>query len=328
MIFTWVVGCFVVCGQYSGAFVWREETKINMMMTRRKIPQRGRTELYASHQDLTRRCALQGIVTCFFRTTSTAAFAQDIKRPSAPLENLLPATRVKVLIDQAASTAKAIEDGTTNNNNEAENIALLKHLLLEPQSFMTKEEARMSERYLEIDTLKDWNKARQKEAQIKFQIEQVDPLTRLNEGFEQWGERRQFQRLQRQQLALEKANAMRAAFNAYTNNLVFGDSYLLTASQTEKSRLIRTYDQLPDVTSVIRSDLDLRDLYRNQVLTKIDDAKAELQYQLKKESGLFDASELVSLLSDAQTCCDKWFEFVPEKDAKQALDKVLSNESL
>ena len=316
MIFTWIVGCFVVCGQCrSAAFVWREQT------TRRNTPH-GRTELHASsHQDLTRRCALKGIfVACFFRTTPS--FAQDVKKPSAPLENLLPATRVKVFIDTATATAKAIiEDGTS----KAENIALLKHLLLEPQNFMTKQEASMSTQYLKIETLKDWNRARQKEAQLQFQIDRVDLLTRLNEGFEQWGERRQFQRLQRQQVALERENSMRAAFNAYTNNLIFGDSYLLTASQEERSRLIRTYDQLPDVTSVIRSDLDLRDLFRNQVLTKMEDAKAELVYQCSKNNeSEFDASELVSLLSEAQSCCDKWFEFVPEMDSKQALKKVLS----
>jgi hypothetical protein len=291
-----------------------EETK----MSRRKIPER-RSELYTSYEDGSRRVALQGIAVCLLGTSP--AFAQDIKKPYAPLENLLPAMRVKVLIDTAASAAKAIND---QRPNKAELIAQLEALLLEPKSFITKEESILSKRYLEIDTLDDWNKARQKEAQLaKLQPEQVDPVSRLNEGVEQWGERRQFRRLRRQQLALEEKNNMRAAFNAYTNNLVFGDSYLLTASRDERSRLIRTYDQLPDVTSVIRSDLDLRDLYRNQVLTKIDDSKAELEYQLKNESEV-DASELVTLLSEAQSFCNMWFEFVPEKDAKQAMEKVQS----
>lgn len=315
-MFFWVVGCFfVVCGQCEcGAFKMQETNN-----ARRKILPQHRSELYVSYADVSRRVALQGIAVCLLGTSPV--FAQDIKKPYAPLENLLPAMRVKVLIDTAASTAKAIND---DGPNKAELIAQLKSLLLEPKIFMTKEESLLAKRYLEIDTLDDWNKARQKEAQLaKLEPEQVNPVTRLNEGVEQWGERRQFRRLRRQQLALEEKNNMRAAFNAYTNNLVFGDSYLLTASRDERSRLIRTYDQLPDVTSVIRSDLDLRDLYRNQVLTKIDDSKAELEYQLKNESE-FDASELVTLLSEAQSFCNMWFEFVPEKDAKQAMAKLQS----
>jgi hypothetical protein len=316
MMIFWVVGCFfVVCGQCEcGAFNMQETNN-----ARRKILPQHRSELYVSYADVSRRVALQGIAACLLGTSPV--FAQDIKKPYAPLENLLPAMRVKVLIDTAASTAKAIND---DGPNKAELIAQLKSLLLEPNIFMTKEESSVAKRYLEIDTLDDWNKARQKEAQLaKLEPEQVNPVTRLNEGVEQWGERRQFRRLRRQQLALEEKNNIRAAFNAYTNNLVFGDSYLLTASRDERSRLIRTYDQLPDVTSVIRSDLDLRDLYRNQVLTKIDDSKAELEYQLKNESE-FDARELVTLLSEAQSFCNMWFEFVPEKDATQAMAKLQS----
>jgi hypothetical protein len=316
MMIFWVVACFfVVCGQCEcGAFNMQETNN-----ARRKILPQHRSELYVSYADVSRRVALQGIAACLLGTSPV--FAQDIKKQYAPLENLLPAMRVKVLIDTAASTAKPIND---DGPNKAELIAQLKSLLLEPNIFMTKEESSVAKRYLEIDTLDDWNKARQKEAQLaKLEPEQVNPVTRLNEGVEQWGERRQFRRLRRQQLALEEKNNMRAAFNAYTNNLVFGDSYLLTASRDERSRLIRTYDQLPDVTSVIRSDLDLRDLYRNQVLTKIDDSKAELEYQLKNESE-FDASELVTLLSEAQSFCNMWFEFVPENDVQQAMVKLQS----
>jgi hypothetical protein len=321
MMFIWIVGCFFVgCGQCSTGAFMMEETNISRHY--QKIPQcRSESELYASYADVSRRVALQDIVVCLLGTSPV--FAQDVNKPYAPLENLLPAVRVKLLIDTAASTAKAINE-SDDGPNKAELIAQLKALLLEPKIFMTKEESSRAKRYLEIDTLDDWNKARQKEAQLaQLEPEQLDPVTRLNEGVEQWGERRQFRRLRRQQLALEEKNNMRAAFNAYTNNLVFGDSYLLTASRDERSRLIRTYDQLPDVTSVIRSDLDLRDLYRNQVLTKIDDSKAELEYQLKTESE-FDASDLVTLLGEAQSFCNMWFEFVPEKDAKQAMVKLQS----
>lgn len=65
---------------------------------------------------------------------------------------------------------------------------------------------------------------------------------------------------------------MRAVMNLYTANLKFGDSYVLTASAKDKKTYIRNYNQLPGVNQVIASDLDLRDLYRNQVQTKIEDA--------------------------------------------------------
>jgi len=257
--------------------------------------------------------------------TSESA-ARSGRQPYAPIENLLPATRVRVLIDRAVDISSTLvqlqKEASADKNVQTEKlIADLNQLLLEPQQFMTPEEEFAAKRYLEQKTWGDWNKARRKETQEMFQIE-FDPATRANEAFEQWGERRQFKRLRRQQLALEQSNNMRAAFNAYTNNLVFGESYTLNASKEERKRLIRTYDQLPDVTSVIRSDLDLRDLYRNQVLTYMDDAKAELEYQLKKSGEPFDASDLLSVLIDAQSSCSEWFKFVPENDAKDALSIV------
>lgn len=64
------------------------------------------------------------------------------------------------------------------------------------------------------------------------------------------------------------------AFNYYTRQLSFADEYVLTASKEERKQLIRN-DNLPSLTAVITSDLDRRDLYRNQFLTAIDDASAE-----------------------------------------------------
>jgi hypothetical protein len=285
---------------------------------------------------LSRRLALKSLVlgSLVVVETTNPAFAQETlasppkKKPYAPLENLVPATRVRILIDRSFEIARALKSEELSVTKRQELLSELQTLLLEPHSFLTKQEASKAKRYLEIDTLTDWTRARQKEAEqnkLAFpgdrSVASMDPLTRLNEGFEQWGERRQFGRLQRQQIALEKSNPMRAAFNAYTNNLIFGDSYELTASQSEKSRMIRD-DRVPDVTSVIRSDLDLRDLYRNQVLTAVDDARAELKYQLQQES--LDLSELVALLSEAQTSCNKWFDFVPENDAREAMERVLA----
>ena len=206
-----------------------------------------------------------------------------IKKPYAPMEYLLPAARVRIYIDHAVETAQAMVDSQKRNDvkeTERQLIAKLSALLLEPRQFMSKKESSTAKNYLEQETGEAWSKARREDFQKQLNI-QVDPLTALNESFEQWGERRQFQRLRKQQLALEKTNSMRAAFNAYTNNLVFGETYVLTADQKDKSRLIRSYNQLPDVTSVIRSDLDLRDLHRNQVLTAMDDARQNCSFSCK-----------------------------------------------
>jgi len=253
-------------------------------------------------------------------STMTSTSSKSDRKPYAPLENLLPATRVKVLIDESFDTATALVQSTDKQDKD-KLVVKLKSLLLDPHEFFkTRQELSTSKTYLEQETGRDWQRARREERKNMFQI-QVDPATELNEAFEQWGERRQFKRLRRQQLALEQSNKMRAAFNAYTNNLVFGEKVTVTASPEEKKRLIRQYDQLPDVTSVVRSDLDLRDLYRNQVLTAMDDAKAELEYQLSCDEK--DFSELVSILKDAQSSCSEWFKFVPENDMKQALDIVV-----
>jgi hypothetical protein len=285
---------------------------------------------------LSRRRALQQAIVISISLTVAVqpTLAQESSKPRAPLENLLPAVRVKLLIDESVELATK----AATEKQDKLMIQQLSSLLLEPHSFLTAQEQSTAKRYLEIDTLSDWTRARQKEAEtsrvsavLSNAPPQFDnPLARLNEGFEQWGERRQFGRLQKQQIQLEQSNPMRAAFNAYTNNLVFGDSYLLNADKATRSRMIRQYDQLPDVTSVIRSDLDLRDLYRNQILTSTDDARAELNYQLEQqEKGEeMDLSELIALLKEAQTSCNKWFEFVDENDLKEAKVRVLAENGI
>jgi hypothetical protein len=70
--------------------------------------------------------------------------------------------------------------------------------------------------------------------------------------------------------------------NYYTQQLEFdGDRYLLTSSKEDKKRMIRN-DQLPTLTVVITSDLDLRDLYRNQFLTAMEMLKRK--WRIKSRS--------------------------------------------
>jgi hypothetical protein len=259
--------------------------------------------------------------------------------PYAPsVSNLVPVTRVRLWIRQLvelASQAAAASDAGARS----EILVQIRALLVEsPPQFLSvasPDEERLFEQYRTTPTLDAWTRARQKDADAtnrfqspsdpidapssSFFTSPSNPIWALNEGVEQWGERRQFRRLQREQRQLEKSNAIRAAFNAYTNNLLYGDSVQLTAAPEVRRVLIRE-DRLPDVSSVIRSDLDLRDLYRNQVLSAIDDAKAELAYQLALEDGAsVDAAELLALLRTAQASCDLWFSLVPDQDAQEAL---------
>jgi hypothetical protein len=119
---------------------------------------------------------------------------------------------------------------------------------------------------------------------------------------------------------MERNNAMRAAFNAYTNNLVFGDSYQLNAQGDEKKALVRN-DALPNVNAVVVSDLDLRDLFRNQVLQNMEDAKAELDYQVSSQQ--VDVNEILTCLLAARASCNEWFSFIPAADLEAALEAVL-----
>ena len=73
---------------------------------------------------------------------------------------------------------------------------------------------------------------------------------------------------------------------------------------------------------MIASDMGLRYLLRNDILTACDDARAELKYQLKQDLRNVDGSELLDLLLTAQGACNKWFDLIGEKDRIAAIDIV------
>jgi len=122
------------------------------------------------------------------------------------------------------------------------------------------------------------------------------------------------QKISRNQLT---GTSMRAAMNIYTANLRFADSYVLTASKEERRSYIRKYNQLPNVKQVVAADLDLRDLYRNLIETKMDDAQAELY------SDKFDAVELHTLLQEVDDTYRQWFALISEQDVKAAEKEAL-----
>ena len=130
---------------------------------------------------------------------------------------------------------------------------------------------------------------------------------------------------------------MRAALNAYTDALSFSSaSYLLNVDRATQSSMVRE-DRLPDVKQVITSDMGMRYLYRNQVLTAMDDVKAEFEYQqsalllVKTRSSsdddnrvVVDWVELLDLLDVAGKAMDRWFSLIDSDDVRDAFEYAAS----
>ncbi|KAL7569894.1 hypothetical protein ACA910_008561 [Epithemia clementina (nom. ined.)] len=233
----------------------------------------------------------------------------------APIECLYPAARVRLYIYETVHLAS---DGSLDRLND---------LLLNnpPSSFiLSAKEAASADQYLRIKTQDAWNRARRLEREERGALLGIDyttPYDKVNTAIQEMGQKRQFQILRKRQLNLEKNDPIRAALNVYTNNLVFSDSYQLNAQGVERKQIIRN-DAMPSVDAVVVSDLDLRDLYRNQILQNIEDARFELTYQLKQSQ--VDLQEVLAYLKEAQQSCDSWFSFIPGRDVEEALSRVKS----
>jgi hypothetical protein len=240
---------------------------------------------------------------------------------------LLPATRVKLYIDEMVSLCTALLVSTRNSNDlNASALDRFEKLLFNPPVFIKADEASVAQTYRKIKTQNAWNKARRSEREQRgseLGIDYTTPYDKFNTAIQEWGDQRQFQILRKRQLQLDSEIPMRAALNAYTNNLVFGDGYKLNVQDEEKKNLVRS-DALPNVNAVVVSDLDLRDLIRNQILQNMDDTRAELKYQMQQPN--LEAQEVLNYLNEAQIACDKWFRLIPDQDVKSAIS-IVSNEA-
>lgn len=250
--------------------------------------------------------------------------SNDVTKPSAPLEYLLPAARVGVYIYQALALAEELSQLKSKVDNSDATIQRLDNLLVtSPPSFIQSNDPTVTrgDPYNLPPLVGEVAAAQQKQKERKEQSKDVGLAPQFFEVGELMGERRQWNRLVKAEKARENASEVRRAMNIYTTNLNFNpNKYVYSGSKEEKSKLIRD-DKLPTTTDVIRSDLDARDLYRNVVQTALDDAKAEFSY-LKKSGFVEDTSDLVGLLKDCQVAIDKWFSFIPEEDIRQALEVV------
>jgi hypothetical protein len=271
-----------------------------------------------------------------------------VTKPYTPyLENLLPACRVRLYIDNLLVLARDIQNSPRQEQDADQLWDDLEYQLIQsPPQFMTNDDIVSSKGYV-VASQRTKTPSSGPPIIVSPDIVPSSRTTNtvyaMDQMLQTWGGKQQWSILKKRQSDLERTDLIRAALNAYTNNLVFGaDAYIFTGTPEERKRRIRN-DSLPDVTTVIRSDLDLRDLYRNQVLTAMEDAKAEFQYQLqtrtkdilqdrensnhhfndkddKNLNGNLD--ELVEILQQAQQSCSDWFRFVPEDDVQMAMEVV------
>jgi hypothetical protein len=257
-------------------------------------------------------------------------------KPFAPIEALVPAARVKLTIDRCVILANEIqlhpEDSHQNQKRQSE----LEQLLLNPQQFLRDDSTILNNQRLSFLPL----------SPPPFQLYHpgkayMDTYDRNRRGLPllfqpgamlvQSGEINSWRRLKRQEAQRERQDEVRAALNAYTQALAYrADAYVLTVSAKERSQMVRQ-DNLPDVKQVIASDLGMRYLYRNQLLTSMSEVKAELQYRCdqQRQSGStsMDVSELIVLLQDAQSACEQWFSLI-EQDQVNAAVSIAQRETM
>ncbi len=251
---------------------------------------------------------------------TTASSTRNSNKPFAPNEALLPAVRVKLSIEKAIKLVEEqiLTSSSTTTTELNESISKLDKLLLQPQNYIQSTlklqgvPNQPAKQYLE--SYKPMN------GDLPFQVYLIK-----NGDVGTWKD------LKRKEKEQEKTNGIRAAFNAYTDVLSFsGNSYLLNVDSKTKSSMIRE-DKLPELKQVITSDMGMRYLYRNQILNAMDEVKAELQYQMSLLNGKdaggsseVDLSELLRLLKQADSACDRWFSLIEETDVKLAIMTVLS----
>jgi len=207
--------------------------------------------------------------------TSVGQIPSSNNSPRAPMGALVPATHQRLLLEKAYTLAKQLSESGNNTGNKAVLLEQLRDIFEPPTQSTAKKTAVSMTRRYKLD------------AQV----------------------------LERAVSDTLSGATVRAAMNVYTANLRFGESYVLTASPVDRKRLIRQYDGLPDVKQVITADLDLRDLYRNQVQTTIEDIQAEV-YRDEPES-----QELVALVGQAISAMGSWFAPISSDDIRDALQQ-------
>ena len=238
-------------------------------------------------------------------------------KPFAPLEALLPATRLKLWVDQAHVISSSLEK-TKDKDTQYATLQQLNNILSNPPKLFLSSPPKTSNKSPAMAQL---TTSVNKEQNDKRNRSSLNIATGIASMLNQADVERQWGMLQYQESKLEQGNEFRAALNYYTSQLQFGNSYLLTASEQDRKRMIRN-EQLPTVTAVITSDLDVRELYRNTFLTTIEDARAEVAFQLKQSVETVDTTDVIVLMNQAYTACTEWFSLIAPQDVQDAIEAV------
>lgn len=250
-------------------------------------------------------------------------------KPYAMLESLLPATRVKQLIDESVTLAADLvkiqerDNGRLSPERDLQLTTILGQLqllLLQPQNFITSASSESKKASaVPKQPAQSYLDAYERNRQP------LNAFLKPSAMLVQRGEIDAWKRLKRKELEREEQDEIRAAFNMYTTSLTFTSvEYVLTVPKQVRSEMVRN-DQLPDVlTQVIASDMGLRYLYRNDVLTAMQDSRAELRYiveqrqRRKPDDEGVDGSDLLGLLRQAQEAANQWFALIDEGDVNEA----------
>lgn len=240
-------------------------------------------------------------------------------RPFAPLQALLPAARLRLWVDEVYALSRDLQ--TRRDPDERfKAVQTLNERLSNPPKLFRGE--KMEKRTYSPTAQLTTGVSSVNKDQYQLNRKGLNVGEKVSAMFNQADVERQWGMLQYAESKREEENEMRAAFNFYTRSLTFADEYVLTASKEERKNMIRN-DELPTLSAVITSDLDRRDLYRNQFLTAIDDAIAEAAYQAKRTVAEVDVTDLIDLVNQAHNACDGWFSLIAPQDvgdAKQELN--------
>lgn len=288
--------------------------------------------ILSSRRDLILRLvAVGGVATATITTTSYIAWAEDSistisdkdasttsnlsTKPFAPLDKLLPAARVKYNIEKALQIVESMSDDDDDDRWDQ-----LQILLLLPQNYTG---GLVSE--IPVAPAKAYLDTYQRNRQSLQLLAQPGAI------LVQSGEIAAWKRLKRQEQQQERKDEIRAALNLYTSALNFNaESYLLNVPVAERKQMIRQ-DRLPDIKQVIQSDMGMRYLYRNELLTAMEQVRGELEYQLGltattrtggSSSSNKSKQELLPLLQQACNACNQWFALVDERDVEEAMSVV------
>lgn len=253
----------------------------------------------------------------FFHIPSVSAEEVLTQKPFAPPQAILPISRLRLWMNRIYEISMDL----SSSESKYQYLKQMNEILSDPPQLFNKGENKIVKGELLGQLTGSISSANKSQYQSNRQTLSVG--NKVAAMLNQADVERQFGMLKYAEQKRANDNDMRAAFNYYTSQLSFGDKYILTTSQEERKRMIRN-EELPTLTAVITSDLDLRDLYRNQFLTAIEDLQAEVAYQVKigaknDTNEQIDVSDTLELIQQAHTAMEKWFDLIDIKEVEQGM---------